>query len=226
MQGLGERRLCDSGACCQSALPCSLHQPVAARGSCQRTAQVNAAHLEASPVSRAQAGACSPVACWATAEAPLEAPLTLSWPRGFEQRYELGDILGRGVLAAVRTSLQRSCRWIAEQLSAGSFGTVRTAFDRKTGRTLAAKIISKTRDGVDPDRIAHRIQEEVRQAVLCKATQAALHVCQGVLCEPESPLHACHYSWLRRLASSYRCKTALRHLSYTACTRMTRTSSS
>ena len=43
----------------------------------------------------------------------------------------------------------------------GSFGTVRTAFDRHNGRTLAAKILCKTKEGIDPERIAHRIKEEV-----------------------------------------------------------------
>ena len=57
------------------------------------------------------------------------------------------------------------CRYeLGDTLGSGSFGTVRTAFDRKTGRTLAVKQIPKTRPNVEPDRIAHRIEEEVRPA--------------------------------------------------------------
>ena len=98
--------------------------------------------LPASSASREQAELpLSPrtLACQATAEVPREsAPASFSWPAGFEERFELGDLLGRG-----------------------SFGVVRMAFDRKTGRTLAVKVISKTRPNVEAERIAHRIKEEV-----------------------------------------------------------------
>ena len=50
---------------------------------------------------------------------------------------------------------------MGEVLGKGSFGTVRTAFDRSSGRTLAVKIIPKSRKGVEPERIVHRIREEV-----------------------------------------------------------------
>ena len=70
--------------------------------------------------------------------AELPPPQEFAWPGEFETRYEMGEVLGRG-----------------------SFGTVRTAFDRKTGRTLAVKIIPKSKKDVEPERILHRIREEV-----------------------------------------------------------------
>lgn len=72
----------------------------------------------------------------ATADYP--AAVEFTWPGGFETRYEMGEVLGRG-----------------------SFGTVRTAFDRQTGRTLAVKIIPKSKGNIEPERIYHRIREEV-----------------------------------------------------------------
>ena len=56
---------------------------------------------------------------------------------------------------------------VGDILGRGSFGVVRTAFDRKTGRTLAVKQIAKTRPNVEPERIAHRIKEEVRSQQPC-----------------------------------------------------------
>ena len=105
MQHLLNSRLLDSGAVqSASALPCSLHgQPASShRPAAAAAGPVSRARdtWECQPVFRGNSCAArSPVACWATAEAPLEreaAPLTFTWPTGFEQRYELGEVLGRG----------------------------------------------------------------------------------------------------------------------------------
>ena len=98
----------------------------------------------------------------AAALADLPAPIEFSWPGGFETRYEMGEVLGKG-----------------------SFGTVRTAFDRNTGRTLAVKIIPKSRKGIEPERILHRIREEVRHFIsrVEEALNAGGATCFDSVCE-------------------------------------------
>ncbi|KAK9808397.1 hypothetical protein WJX73_000117 [Symbiochloris irregularis] len=85
----------------------------------------------------------------------LPPPTEFSWPFGFETRYELGEVLGRG-----------------------SFGTVRVATDRRNGQVLAVKIIPKTstKKNIEPERILHRIHEEVDVLQRIQKCSEALHL--------------------------------------------------
>lgn len=88
------------------------------------------------------------------------------WPSGFRERFVFGEQLGKG-----------------------SFGTVSVAFDRKTARERAVKVIPKQRKNVPATKLAEKIRLEVGDAArCCLHADQALPAHDQLLCLFASPM--------------------------------------
>jgi len=170
--GLLAGRSCASHTACTSGVLAPRVCPAALAWPCRQPAQPLAALRpgascwpacargapRGAPGAGARGAAGLAAAAVAEAERPLdgEAWREASWPDAFDRHFARGDLLGRG-----------------------SFGTVYRCVERATGdEEFAVKVISKTRDGVDPARILMRIREEARHSCynVCYIVRKLQHV--------------------------------------------------